>query len=103
MELLETGESPCDRADVSPSQISQLCKRTFPGRIITEECTTTYLQSFISVNNFIAKQGLIPEELSIEMHATDNPATGHHIGRYHLPNAPEIALSKDINPSTGFH
>ena len=37
------------------------------------------------------------------MHATDKPPTGHHIGRYHLPNAPEIALLKDINPPTGSH
>ena len=72
-------------------------------RILTEECTNTYLQSFISVNNFITERRLNPEELSIQMHATDKPPTGHHIGRYHLPNVLEIALLKDINPPTDLH
>ena len=63
----------------------------------------TYLQSFLSVNNFIEENNLNPEELSIVMHATDKPPSGHHAGRYHVPTAPEIALLKDINPLEGSH
>ena len=72
-------------------------------RILTEECNNTYIQSFLPVNNFIEENNLNPEELSIVMHATDKPPSGHHAGRYHVPTAPEIALLKDINPPEVSH
>lgn len=49
--------------------------------ILTDECANTYLQSFMSVNDFIEKNNLNPEELSIVLHATDKPPVGHHPGR----------------------
>ena len=64
---------------------------------LTKECNNSYLQSFLTVNEYIAENNLNPEEFSIVMHSTDNIPLGHHPGRYHLPTAPEIALLKDIN------
>ena len=71
--------------------------------ILSEECNNTYLQSFLSVHNFVQENNLNPEELSIVMHATDKPPTGHHPGRYNLPTAPELSLIKDANPPLGAH
>ena len=71
--------------------------------ILTRDCNNPYLRSFLSINEFIVQQNLNPEELRIELRATERPPTGHHPGRYHVPTAPEVALLKDINPPAGSH
>ena len=59
---------------------------------LTQECSNSYLRSFVTVNEYIQQNNLNPDELQIELHAVDKPAPGQHIGRLHLPTAPEIAL-----------
>ena len=46
---------------------------------------------------------LSPENLNLELHATDKPPPGHHKDRYHLPTAAEVSLLTDINPAQGAH
>ena len=67
------------------------------------DCNNSYLRSFLSVNEYITKHNLDPQEFSIVMHSTDNIPAGHHPGRYHLPTAPEVTLLKNINPPDGAH
>ena len=72
-------------------------------RILTEVCDNSYLRSFLSINQFIRERGLNPDELRIELHATDKPPANHHPGRYNVPTCPEVALLKDVNPPAGSH
>ena len=72
-------------------------------RIIAEDCHNSYLQSFLSVNEYIQREGINPEEVQIQLCATERPQDGHHAGRYHLPTALEVALLKDVNPPVGAH
>ena len=72
-------------------------------RIIANECQNSYLQSFLSINEYIQRERLNPEEVQIQLCATERPQEGHHAGRYHVPTALEVALLKDVNPPVGAH
>lgn len=71
--------------------------------ILINDCNNSYLRSYITVNDYIKENNLNPSNLHIELHATEKPLEGHHPGRYHVPNCPEIALLKDPNPPVGAH
>ena len=71
--------------------------------ILVHDYNNTYLQSFFSVNEYIQRNNLSPENLNLELHATDKPPPGHHKGRYHLPTATEVSLLTNINPAPGAH
>ena len=72
-------------------------------RIIANECQNSYLQSFLSINEYIQRERLNPEEVQIQLCATERPQEGHQAGRYHVPTALEVALLKDVNPPVGAH
>ena len=71
--------------------------------ILVHDCNNTYLQSFFSMNEYIQRNNLSPENLNLELHATDKPPPRHHKGRYHLPIATEVSLLTNINPAPGAH
>ena len=71
--------------------------------ILVHDCNNTYLQSFFSVNEYIQRNNLSPENLSLELHTTDKPPPGHHKGRYHLPTATEVSLLTNIYSPPGAH
>ena len=48
-------------------------------RILTQEVTTTYLQSFFNINEFIEQEQLNPEEVHLVLHSTAKPEQGIHL------------------------
>ena len=72
-------------------------------RIIANECQNSYLQSFLSINEYIQRERLNPEDVQIQLCATERPQEGHHAGRYHVITDLEVALLKDVNPPVGAH
>ena len=71
--------------------------------ILVNDCNNSYLQSFLSINEFIRSRNMRPETLCIELHATHKPEQGHHPGRYNLPTAPEVSLLTNVNHPPGSH
>jgi hypothetical protein len=68
---------------------------------ILHQCLTehhSYIQSFLTVKEYLDRLEVNPTELCIQLHATSRPGNGEHPGRYHLPTAPEISLLMPTNP-----
>lgn len=51
----------------------------------------SYLQSFLTINEYIEKEQLNPEEICFELHSIKNSGT-QHSGRYNLPSVPEVSI-----------
>eukprot|EP00571_Detonula_confervacea_P014553 CAMPEP_0172308584 /NCGR_PEP_ID=MMETSP1058-20130122/9127_1 /TAXON_ID=83371 /ORGANISM="Detonula confervacea, Strain CCMP 353" /LENGTH=520 /DNA_ID=CAMNT_0013021029 /DNA_START=96 /DNA_END=1655 /DNA_ORIENTATION=- len=61
------------------------------------EVQNSYLDSFLSVNEYIEQHNLNPDEIKIELHESDRPEDayrrrGRHPGRFHTPTIHEIAI-----------
>ena len=96
------------RRDASPELSQSIFQRRVSifrklHHILINDCKNSYLEFFLSVNEYIKKEKLNPEDIQLELHATERPSNGMHPGRFHLPNAPEVALLKDVNPPRGAH
>ena len=46
--------------------------------ILTEDANNSYIQSFLTVNQYVEEQNLNPEEVMIELHETKCPPNGKH-------------------------
>jgi len=66
-------------------------------RILTQEVTTTYLQSFFNINEFIEQEQLNPEEVHLVLHSSDKLEQGIHPGRHRIPTAPDVSILLPIH------
>ena len=55
------------------------------------DCGNTYITSFLSINEYIQRMQIPPENLRISIHADVRPST-EHSGRYNLPQVSEVAI-----------
>jgi hypothetical protein len=59
---------------------------------LVDEANNTYIASFLTVVEWIRQNRIHPEEVQIQLHETEKPGQGQHVGRFHLPTAPEVSV-----------
>ena len=59
---------------------------------LVDEANNTYIASFLTVVEWIRHNRIDPEEVQIQLHETEKPGQGQHVGRFHLPTAPEVSV-----------
>ena len=56
------------------------------------QCPNTYLLSFLSVNEYIQREQIQPNNLRIAIHADIRPDNAQHQRQYNLPECSEVAI-----------
>ena len=56
------------------------------------QCPNTYLLSFLSVNEYIQREQIQPNNLRIAIHADTCPDNAQHQRQYNLPECSEVAI-----------
>jgi hypothetical protein len=51
---------------------------------LVDEANNTYIASFLTVVEWIRQNRIDPEEVQIQLHETEKPGQGQHVGRFHL-------------------
>jgi hypothetical protein len=56
------------------------------------QCPNTYLLSFLSVNKFMQREQIQPNNFCIAIHADIHPDSAQHQHQYNLPECSEVAI-----------